>query len=116
MIDKINELIGKPYDRETYHCWTLVMELQPKAPSIDTIASRMSAARLMNEEVYSGVIETDTPKDMDICLLGNREGVFHHAGIYFQGMIIHADMPAVRAEFLDIILNRYPYKRFFTCE
>ena len=92
------------------------MTLQPKAPSIDAIASKMAAARLMNDEVYSGWIETETPHDMDICLLGNREGVYHHAGIYFQGMIVHADLPSVRAETLDIILKKYKFIRFFTCK
>ena len=114
MIDKINSLIGKPYNATTYHCWNLVKELQPSAPDIDVIASKTTAVRYMNDKHYDNWIITQSPKDLDICLLGTKEDVYQHARIFFNGMIIHADIPMVRAEKLDIIYKTYPYIRFYT--
>ena len=114
MIDKINSLIGKPYNAVNYHCFHLVKELQPKAPDIDVIASQMAGARLMNGKVYSGWEITDTPHNLDIVLLGTREDVYHHAGVLFEGGIVHADKPSVRYESLSHIKKRYPCIRYYT--
>ncbi len=113
--DKINSLIGTPYDADMYHCYTLVMELQPKAPTLDLIASKTTAVRYMNDDEYPNCIEVEKPSDLDIVLLGIKEDTYQHAGIYFKGLVIHADRPSVRAEKLDIIRNTYPFIKVFTC-
>ena len=114
MIDRINELIGKPYDAKRFNCWHLVMELAPTAPNVDVVASKTTAIKYMNDDEYDGWEITESPKDFDICLLAIEENEYHHAGIYFNGLIIHADMPMVRAEKLDIIRNKYPLIKVYT--
>ena len=114
--DKINNLIGKPYDAEIYHCWHMVKELIPNAPDIDVVASKTTAVRYMNDDEYPDWKITQSPKDMDICLMGIKDNVYHHAGVFFNGLIVHADLTYVRAEKLDIISKKYQYMRFYTCK
>ena len=114
--DKINSLIGTPYDADMYHCYTLVMELQPKAPTLDLIASKTTAVRYMNDDEYPDWKITQSPRDMDICLMGTKDNVYHHAGVFFNGLIVHADLTYVRAEKLDIISKKYSHMRFYTCK
>ena len=113
--EKINSIIGKPYDAENYNCWHMVMELQPLAPSIDIAATRSAGIKNMNEDSYANWEVTESPSDLDICLLGNREDALHHAGVFYNGMIVHNDVTTVRAEPLAIIKNKYKCIRFYKC-
>ena len=112
--DKINSLIGKQYDAVNYHCWHLVMDLQPNVPHIDIIASKTAGVRHMNDGEYSNWEVTQHPKDLDVCLLGNREDALHHAGVYFKGSIIHNDLTTVRSESLDTIKTKYKCIKYYT--
>ena len=115
MIEKINAVIGKAYDKDNYNCWDLVMELNPKAPSFDEVGTLYNALKYMNKDNYNGFKITDAPQDGCICLLGKKPNVFHHAGIYFQGLIVHAVDPTVVANEISVIKKLYPYMRFYSC-
>ena len=114
MIDKINDIIGRPYDAERFNCWHLVMELQPKAPKLEVVATKIAGLKNMNKKYYSGWEITTSPKDLDIVLLGMREDAMQHAAVYYKGGVIHADNFAVRFESLSSIQNKYSHVKFYT--
>ena len=93
--DKVNEVIGKAYDAEKSHCWNLVEYLVPTAPKLEGQASslRISVDLFKKELDRTKLtdVSIDHLKDQDIVVLG-RGGVFHHAGVYCNGGVVHADV------------------------
>ncbi len=115
MIDKINQLIGKPYNKETFNCYHLVQELVECAPDYDSVVSRLTQTRHLNEDVYDNLEDVTEFKDGDIVLLGRELKKLHHAGVYHSGLIIHAETPSVRAETVKDMLRLYPVMRGLRC-
>jgi len=115
MIYKINRLIGKAYDKESFNCYHLVQELVPCVPDFDTVVSRLLQSRYLNQDVYTDMREVTVFKDGDIILLGAETKHLHHVGVFYQGLIVHADKPMVRAESLAHIQKAYPVMKGFRC-
>ena len=91
-LQRANELIGVPYDAENNHCYTLVMELLPRAPKIDFVAVNLfnSIKKIDAEIVELQLREVSIFENEDIILLG-RDGIYHHVGVFYGDGIIHAD-------------------------
>ena len=115
LAEHIQTLIGKPYDKENYHCWHLVMELVPTAPSIDEVGTMKNSLNLMNQE-YKAYKPTNTPCDGDIVLLGRRADSYYHAGVYYQGRVVHALDPAVVFQPLSKLATSFSAIGFYTCK
>ena len=116
MTQAINAVIGKPYDAENYNCYHLVRELVPQAPSLETVANYTTALRSFNKATYPGVDEVTKPFDGCVVLMGIRMDGLTHAGVFYQGFIVHADRSAVRAEQMVMLERKYPAMRFFQCK
>ncbi len=90
--NKVNSLIGKPYDEYKAHCYDLVMDLLPDAPKVDFVADSLfkSVKQIDTTIKEHKLIPVNSYKDKDIILLG-RNGTYHHIGVYYNGGVIHAD-------------------------
>lgn len=111
---KAEALIGKPYDAKYFHCWHLVTELAPKAYRLQIPASLAASVRYFSDERYWKDFEVvSTPTDGDIIMLGREEGKFFHAGVFYQGGMIHATVPQVLYTPLDKILEKYSSVRYY---
>jgi len=116
MIDKINELVGTPYDISSYHCWHLVKDLVPGAPDFEVVAATYATSlKLCNESTYDNLHEVTSPIDGDILLLGRNIDHLYHAGVYFQGKVVHCDVPAVQVNELSDMRKLYPGMRILRC-
>ena len=106
--DKVNELIGQPYDAVDSHCWHLVEELVPFAPKLDVTAKTLttSVKHFDKELKLHNLNEVANFEDKDIIVLG-REDIFFHAGVYYDGGVIHASLEGVIYQQLDIINKIY---------
>lgn len=113
-IDKVQSLIGKPYHPEKFNCWHLVMELVPKAPTVNVVATKMIGIDYFtNEKYYDGFHEVCEPQDGDIVLLGDTPNTLHHAGVFINGGVIHAEQPSVVFRMLKFIKRQYKEVRFY---
>ena len=103
-IDKINSLIGAPYDEREFHCWNLVEILVPNAPKISVVSQSLylNAKTFKNEIQNHRLKEVQKFADKDIILLGNKE-TFFHSGVYFNGGVVHAKEGGVVYEKMDKI-------------
>lgn len=114
LLEKVQELIGKPYDTETYNCWHLVMDLVPTAPKVDVVATKIVAMSFFNDKkYYTGFKEVEIPKDGDIVLMGSTPKHLHHAGVYVNGGVIHADKPSVMFRSITYMKRLYREVRFY---
>lgn len=90
MIHLLNSLIGKPYDKENYHCWTFIEDVL----DVPTLKDVHVDSALNDVEKYKGLFEElNTPEDYCIVVLGES-----HIGIWYQGNIFHNDTHGVRCE------------------
>ena len=89
--DKVNSLIGKPFDAYKYHCWSLIEDLLIDAPRIEGTAKTLAiSVKHFKKALFShNLSEVSEFIDKDIIIMGKNETYFH-AGVYFQGGIIHA--------------------------
>lgn len=114
LLEKAQELIGKPYDAKLYNCWHLVMDLVPTAPKVDVVATKIVAMSFFNnEDYYTGFTEVKEPRNGDIVLMGNIPGKLHHAGVYINNGIIHADNPSVMFRSIVFMKRLYKEVRFY---
>ncbi len=117
MIERqINNLIGKPYDKNGYNCWDLVQELDPHAPSIDVVARQFTAMKQLKRGLNSELLysEVYSFEDGDIIMLGNSENNLHHAGYYYGGLLIHnRPTTGVVAQKIEEIKIEFKYIRGF---
>ena len=81
--DKVNGIIGLPYDKFKAHCWHLVEFLVPDSPKLEGSAESLTAS------VKNFEIDMSDLKDKDIVILGRNNTMFH-AGVYYNGGVIHA--------------------------
>ncbi len=89
--DKVNDLIGKPFDAYKFHCWTLVEDLLPNAPKIEGTAKTLSVSvkHFKKELVSHNLKEVDLLQDKDIIIMGKNDTYFH-AGVFYKGGVVHA--------------------------
>lgn len=113
-LEKVNSLVGKEYDAEHFNCWHLVMELVPTAPKVDVVATKMVGIKYFTDKsYYSDFHEVSIPKDGDIVLLGESISKLHHAGVFVQGGVIHAESPSVVFTTLRRLKFSYKEVRFY---
>ena len=106
--DKVNSVIGKPYNAYKAHCWDLVSFLVPNAPVTTSVANSLIASvkHFKNELSTYNLTEVDTYKNKDIIILGNSETYFH-AGVFYEGGVIHADSNGVVYQDISTIAKTY---------
>ena len=96
--DKVNDVIGKPYDVYKAHCWHLVKHLVPDAPDVHgTAKSLATSVRHFRDELNNhklNEIDESDLKNKDIVILG-KNNVLFHAGVYYDDGIIHASESGV---------------------
>jgi len=107
--DKVNGVIGQPYDKFKNHCWHLVEYLVPTAPKLEGTAEslRTSVGHFQEELNKTALVEVTSFKDQDIIVLG-RGGTYHHAGVFCNGGVVHADVGGTIWQSLSDIRNIYP--------
>lgn len=109
--DRANKLIGKSYDAKEYHCWHLVCDLVPNAPRVNNIATTLSSLKAMNA-AYSELEEIDVPANGSVVLLGNHETLVH-AGVWYNGNVIHAELGGVIMQPLLKLKQRFSLVRYY---
>ena len=78
MID-VNTLIGKPYDKDNYHCWHFIEEVLPVPTLLDV---HVDSAKGDVDKYLHLFTEMDEPKDNCIVLLGESHvGIWYNKGI-----------------------------------
>ena len=122
--DKISELIGREYDANNFHCWSLVEELVPKAPKLAVIGGSYKKAieGFAKEtpnylELYEEVLKD--PQNGDVLLAGNEKHLVH-AGVlvYDSGtpLVIHNDIKGVHVEPLYYFKKKYSVIKVIRCQ
>ena len=110
----MNELIGRPYDRRTWNCWSLVKHVHDIG-DIDVISTSFSKNAATAKALYKkhvventrfDVIDVKEIRDNDIVIMGR-----HHVGIFYQGSVIHVTRKdGTKSEKLAIILKLFNTK------
>lgn len=101
----INTLIGKPYDKENYHCWHFIEDVLnvPKLKDVHVDTAKNDV------EKYVGLFtEISVPKNYCIVLLGDS-----HIGIWYNNGIYHNDNHGVRYEPARSIKMRYKSFKYY---
>lgn len=105
--DRINNAIGKQYDYEKYHCWDLVLELRPDLPTLEGQAKNISVSVRQFKEHFPEFVEAKRePVNGDLIVLGKKNSYFH-AGIYYNGGVVHADAHQVLWHSMNTITGCY---------
>lgn len=103
--NKLNKLIGKPYNKITYHCWHFIEEVLD-VPTLEDIHADSS---LDDIEKYKLLFEEiESPIDFCIVLIGDN-----HVGIWYNGGIYHNDTLGVRYEAIRAISYRYRSFKYY---
>jgi len=120
--DKIEELIGKPYDAQDFHCWTLVEELVPNAPKVEVIGGSYRLAKggfERNAETIADKVEVQgDPQEGDIILVGSKKSLIH-AGVLLidsgNRLVIHNDKDGVHIVPMIPFMQQYAVVKVFRC-
>lgn len=104
MID-INSLVGKPYDKERYHCWHFVEEVLD-VPTLQDV--HVDTAKDDVEKYKNLFMEAVSPSDYCIVLIGES-----HIGIWYNNGIYHNDTHGVRYEPFRSIKMRYKSFKYY---
>lgn len=101
----INTLIGKPYDKENYHCWHFIEEII----AVPTLKDVHVDTAKDDVEKYKHIFkEITTPHNYCIVLLGAS-----HVGVWYNGNIYHNDVHGVRAETMRVIKMKYSSIKYY---
>ncbi len=118
LAEKINAVIGNKYDYETANCWDLVKHLNDKAPDISDVHTSIfsTAKKFRNyENDYKDKCKTVLfPSDGDIVLLGNGD-LYTHAGIFYNGGVVHASKFGVVWQNLHDIKKIFRRQKAYKC-
>ena len=104
MID-INTLVGKPYDKENYHCWHFIEDV------LDVPLLKDVHVDTANDDVdkYIGLFEEIlTPQKYCIVLMGKS-----HIGIWYNDGIYHNAEHGVRYEPKRVFKMKYPAFKYY---
>ncbi len=108
--EKANGIIGLPYDKFAAHCWNLVEFLVPDAPKIEgTAATLTTSVKHFQKELEDhnlNEIDEVNLQNKDIVILG-RNNIMFHAGVYYDGGIIHASEMGVVYQPMSFIKRLY---------
>ena len=105
MLRKLNGLIGKPYNKINYHCYSFIEEVLNVPKLVDVHVDTA------NDDVkkYIGLFtQLDSPVNGCIVLLGRS-----HIGVYHSGHVYHCDTHGVRAETTRALKYRYNSFKFY---
>lgn len=94
-----NSLIGKAYDKDTFHCWHFIEECLP-VPKLEDV--HVDTAKGDVDKYLYLFKEVLTPVDNCIVLLGES-----HVGIWYNNGIYHNDTQGVRYESLRVMKMKY---------
>ena len=120
--DKINDLVGRPYNAQTFHCWSLVEELVPNAPKLSVIGGNYEQSIREFKKNTPEYIEQFTEvrenaKSGDIVLAGNN--YINHAGVLYLDsdnvLVIHNDTKGVHVEPMYYFQKQYKMIRLLRC-
>ena len=114
--DKINSLIGREYNANTWHCWHLVCELVPCAPRIEASVTCVRDAIRAGEVPINKMEFVKIPRNGCVVMLGSRHSTMHHAGVYYNDGVVHADKVGTRYEKMEVMEKKYTYIRFLRCK
>ena len=108
MIEVLESLLGKRYDKIYYHCWTFVEEfytkLNIKVPNIKHLVHILT--RDGDFSKFTRLYFREVPKyDGCMVLIGDK-----HIGIYYKDYIFHNDAPGVQAEREGVLKIKYSKK------
>lgn len=105
LIKDPNLLIGKAYDKETYHCYTFLEEVigVPNLEDISVDLAKEDVARHLSK-----FIELKEPSPYCIALLGES-----HIGVYYENGCYHNDTEGVRYEPLRSLKLRYKGVKYY---
>ena len=112
-LEIVNNLIGKPYNKNTFNCWTLIELIVPNAPKVDIeVDSVTTTVKKIDKELKDNIDNFTYPNmgeeiEGDIVLFGHGDNMYNHAGVYYNNIIIHNDTQGVRTEKYDIMKNKY---------
>lgn len=107
MID-INSLVGKPYDKDNYHCYHFIEEVLdvPKLKDVHVDTAKNDI------EKYKGLFkELIQPENYCIVVLGDT-----HVGIWYRFNIYHNDTHGVRCESERVMRMKYKYFTYYKVE
>ena len=108
--DKVNGIIGLPYDKFKSHCWHLVNFLVPDSPELDgtakTLTSSVKHFKTELERHNLNEIKESELKNKDIVILG-KNNIMFHAGVYYDDGIIHASEMGVVYQSMSTIKQVY---------
>ena len=105
MTDKLNALVGKPYDADNYHCWHFIEAVMDVPTLIEVHADTA------NDDVdkYIGLFtEIEQPINGCIVLIGES-----HVGVWYNGGIYHNDTHGVRYEPKRTLKFRYKTFKYY---
>lgn len=104
-------------------CWNLVAdvyvtELGQQVDEYQTISSSVrsiaSAFRLVLHKAAHGFAQIDAPVDFAVVLMGKAETLgMHHAGIYYQGKVLHAMDTGSLYQDIESLRDDYPLMEFW---
>jgi len=94
-----DELVGKPYDAETFHCWHFIEECLD-VPRLQHLSVDRAEENINDNLPF--FIEREEPMDYCLVLLGTR-----HIGIYKNGNVYHNDRDAVKCQPLRVLKRLY---------
>lgn len=100
-----NTLIGKAYDKDTYHCWHLIEEVLD-VPSLGQV--HVDTALEDVDKYIDLFTPLVTPVNNCIVLLGKS-----HIGVYYNNGVYHADKPMVRYESLRVMKMKYKTIKYY---
>ena len=100
-----NSLIGKQYDKDTYHCWHFIEEVM-HVPLLQDV--HVDHANDDVEKHIGKFEELDAAENNCIVLIGKS-----HIGIWYNGGIYHNDVGGVRYETHRVMRMKYPGFRYF---
>ena len=114
LLTKAQDMIGKPYDAETFNCWHLVMGLVPSVPTVDIVATKMVGVKYFTDKsYYSDFHEVYYPRDGDVVLMGKSMDLLHHAGVVVDGGVLHAEQPSAVFRSIETMRKQYKEVRFY---
>ena len=100
-----NSLIGKQYDKETYHCWHFIENVL-QVPTL--LEVHMDTAKDDVEKYIDLFTEINEPYNNCIVLIGES-----HVGIWYNGGIYHNDTHGVRYEPQRTLKMRYKTFKYY---
>ena len=105
LIEKLNSLVGTPYDKIHYHCYHFIESVLP-VPKLKDV--HVDTANDDVEKYVDLFKELKEPVNGCIVILGKS-----HIGIWYNGGVYHNDLHGVRHQTFRVMQMMYPTFRFY---